>query len=407
MNETHLERRRGIRARAAYAVTVVSAAAALFAVSCTTEGKPVFIGDYLPEAPSFTSLPEGGADAEAGLLSYCPSSQCPAGWTTCADSRFPCDTNILADVANCGGCGMACPPGTGFEVFTCNEGACKLECHASTGSKDCDGIIDNGCESSVLDPTNCGACGVVCAVGQRCLWQDQSLAEVGCGCPPGKIACGICTDGSADDSNCGACNNACDPTGGANAPQYANMYYGCVAGQCGKLKCQGLSADCDGELHNGCETSILTDDNCGACGTKCGAGQKCAVDLDGNVTCLCPPGLEFCQVDEEHGLPKGACVDVSTDVDHCGTCGTRCTINGPREAQMPACDFGKCGVQCLDGWADCNGSQVDGCEIDTKRDPRNCGGCGVACDLTMGQACVAGKCVVEPCDKVDAGEVTR
>ena len=349
---------------------------------------------------------EGGADPEA-LIAYCPSAQCPPGWTTCPDSRFPCDTNILADSANCGGCGMACPSGTGFEVFTCNEGACELECHESTGSKDCDGIVDNGCESGMLDPTNCGACGVVCAVGQRCLWQDPTYSVVACGCPPGMLECGICTDVRANDTNCGACNNACDPTGGPDAPQYTNMYYGCLAGECGKLKCEASFADCDGELHNGCETSTVTDDNCGACGNKCGAGQKCSVDLDGNVACLCPPGLAFCQTGEAHGLPQGACVDVSNDVDHCGVCGNRCTINGARERQMPACDFGKCEFQCLDGWADCNGSPIDGCEIDTKSDPRNCGGCGVACDLTLGQACVAGKCVVEPCDRVDAGEVTR
>ncbi|MBX3260435.1 MAG: hypothetical protein KF782_12145 [Labilithrix sp.] len=369
--------------------------------------KPLIIGDDLPAPPSFTSVPEGGADAEAGLIAYCPSSQCPPGWTTCPDSRFPCDTNVLADSRNCGACGMACPPRTGYEQFTCSEGTCKLECDVAFGSKDCDGLIDNGCESGLLDPTNCGACGVVCAQGERCTWQDADLKEVGCGCPPGKVACPSCKDLSDDDGNCGACNHRCDPTGGPDAPQYTNVYYGCGSGQCGAPKCAHPFIECDGDLGNGCETSSFTEDDCGDCGKKCGAGQRCAVDLQGQPMCMCDPGWTFCQTGEMHGLPQGYCANVGADSSNCGACGNRCEVFGGIGKQMPLCDFGKCAVRCLDGAADCNGSQSDGCEIDTKSDPRNCGGCGITCDLMMGQACVAGRCVVEPCDRVDAGEVTR
>jgi hypothetical protein len=302
---------------------------------------------------------------------------------------------------------MACPPGTGFEQFTCSEGACKLECNAATGAKDCDGLVDNGCESSLLDPTNCGACGVVCAVGERCIWQDEKLTEVGCGCPPGKVDCGTCRDLRADDANCGACDNACDPSGGPDAREYSNVYYGCVSGQCGKPKCQAGFADCDGNMENGCETPTFTDDNCGYCGNTCGAGQKCAVDGMGKPSCVCDSGLTFCQTGEQHGLPEGYCIDVSSSPSNCGTCFNRCSLGGAGYSQIAVCDFGKCTVGCRNGAADCNGSQFDGCEIDTRSDPRNCGGCGITCDLTLGQACVAGKCVVEPCEQADAGEVTR
>ena len=358
---------------------------------------------------------DAGPDAEPGLISYCPSSQCPPGWTTCPDSRFPCDTNVLADSKNCGGCGTACPPSTGPEQFTCSDGACKMECAAGFDQKDCDGLVDNGCESGELDPLNCGACGVVCAVGERCMWQDDDLKEVGCGCPPGKTACPSCTDLSEADGHCGACNNPCDPTGGPDARQYPNAYYGCGSGQCGKLKCISPYSNCDGDIENGCEVSIATDDNCGSCGNKCGAGKKCGWDLldrvviNGNPvpSCVCGPGLTFCQTGELQGLPLGYCVDVSADVENCGACGNRCGVFGNGYGQTPVCDFGKCVLGCRDGWADCNGSQVDGCEIDTRSDPSNCGGCGVTCDLVLGQACVAGKCVVEPCDQVDAGEVPR
>ena len=283
-----------------------------------------------------------------------------------------------------------------------------MECNAALGSKDCDGLVDNGCESSALDPTNCGACGVVCAAGERCRYQDQKRTEIGCGCPPGTVDCrGFCRDLGADDANCAACNKRCDRTGGPNAPQYSNMYYGCVSGQCGKLKCNARFADCDGDLENGCETSTFTDDNCGHCGNKCGAGQKCAVDDMGLPSCVCDSDLTFCQTGEVSGLPKGYCVDISSSVGDCGACGTACAVFGDGWGQRAECEFGNCVIACSDGWANCNGSQVDGCEIDTRSDPRNCGGCGITCDLTLGQACVAGKCVVEPCDQPDAGEVTR
>jgi hypothetical protein len=31
-------------------------------------------------------------------------------------------------------------------------------------------------------------------------------------------------------------------------------------------------------------------------------------------------------------------------------------------------------------------------------DPRNCGACGVRCDLSIGQPCVDGACLEAPCD---------
>jgi len=389
-------------------VVLLTATAISLAWGCSTVDER--LGIEIEQPPEQFGTPDAGPDATPDpreLTAYCPSSQCPPGWTTCPDSRFPCDTNILADSRNCGGCGMACPLGTGFEQFTCNEGACKLECNAALRSKDCDGLVDNGCESSQLDPANCGACGVACAVGESCRWQDDKLTEVGCGCPPGTVDCLGCRDLRADDAHCAACNNACDPTGGPGAPQYSNMYYGCVSGQCGKPKCKPGFADCDGVLENGCETSIRTDDDCGYCGNTCGAGQKCAADGNGRLSCMCDPGLTFCQTGENQGLPEGYCVDVSSSPGNCGACGNRCSLGGGGYSQLAVCDFGKCTIGCRDGAADCNGSQADGCEIDTKSDPRNCGGCGITCDLTLGQACVVGKCVVEPCDQPDAGEVTR
>jgi len=389
-------------------VALLTVTALSMAWGCSTVDERLGIEINAP--PEQFGTPDAGPDAlpdPRELVSYCPSAQCPPGWTTCPDSRFPCDTNILADDQNCGGCGLACPADGINANFTCNEGSCVMQCSESFGSKDCDGVVDNGCESGQRDPLNCGACGVACAVGQDCKWQDDAFQIVGCGCPAGTVDCGTCTDVEIDDRNCGGCNVACDPTGGENAPQYANSYYGCADSQCGRVKCQSGFIDCDGDVENGCETSILSADNCGGCGVKCASDQWCALGNQGLPVCMCElPGMTFCKTGEENGLATGYCTDLTTSRGNCGACGNVCPHVGSITEEA-YCDYGKCGMHCRDGAADCNGATADGCEIDTNRDPRNCGGCGIECDLKLGQACVAGKCVVEPCDQVDAGEVTR
>lgn len=41
------------------------------------------------------------------------------------------------------------------------------------------------------------------------------------------------------------------------------------------LECPKGGLDCDGLASNGCETSTLSHDHCGACDIKCGVSQKC------------------------------------------------------------------------------------------------------------------------------------
>jgi hypothetical protein len=70
------------------------------------------------------------------------------------------------------------------------------------------------------------------------------------------------------------------------------------------------------------------------------------------------------------------------------------------------CNYGTCSRHCIDGRADCNGNPSDDCETNIDNDPENCGGCGIVCDAVAGQACVGGRCVVEPCNS-DGGVLTR
>jgi hypothetical protein len=104
---------------------------------------------------------------------------------------------------------------------------------------------------------------------------------------------------------------------------------------------------------NGCEANLQTDAaNCGKCGAGCGPGLSCVA---------------------------GICTCVQCNIPHASA---SCANN--------ACMFQSCNP----GWANCDGSLADGCEVDTTSDPKNCGGCNNACP--SGQFCVSGACKVAP-----------
>ncbi|MBX3199527.1 MAG: hypothetical protein KF850_12020 [Labilithrix sp.] len=364
-------------------------------------------------APVFGAA-DAGADPDAGPGAlYCATSECSFGFTTCASSRFLCDVNLLSDRDNCGACGNACPKETNNSTFLCIDGACVMDCKTSPQHYDCDGIVDNGCETWPTNDEHCGACNVKCDPStdptQACA---QYFAKNGdwvfqCGCPSDLTFCDArCVDTNNDDDSCGACGASCNPDGGPQ-PTPANAYYGCASQECGAFKCKALYLDCDGQRANGCEVMAVTDDNCGACGIQCDAGTRCLLDPEGVPRCMCDPGTSLCVTgrDEERAFDRGYCADFGNDNDNCGGCGVKCKTGSPFVLPFPGareyCVGGSCALRCVEGNADCNHSLTDGCETDTFSDPRNCGGCGIECDLAAGQACAGGRCMLAPCDDDD------
>jgi len=88
-------------------------------------------------------------------------------------------------------------------------------------------------------------------------------------------------------------------------------------------------------------------------------------------------------------------INLDSDNENCGGCGIRCigSEGSDVEGELHAdwrCSSGACQMSCLPGWTDCNGSPGDGCEVNTRCDTANCGGCGIAC--AAGQDCILGKC---------------
>ena len=397
------------RALVARALAVAWAAPA----GCTSTRDVVGRVDVHDAPPSFTNedaavvVPE-----EAGLIEYCPSNKCPKGFTTCENSRFPCDVDLLRDRKNCGECGHACPT-IRARTYECIEGRCVLQCSSKPRLFDCDGFDENGCETAPGSNDNCNACGDKCPdPAKPCVPRNVQTQEFGCGCVGDTIYCsGECVDPKKNDQNCGTCGNVCNSDdAGDGGPPPANGYFGCVDAQCGRAKCNHGYADCDGDPSNGCEAALDTKDNCAACGNKCGAGQECKFDIvKDRYACACPEGQTWCDTLCFGESCQGQCVDLSSNMGSCGVCGVSCAIEREfaNSKNIDAvCSSGVCTHACRQGAADCNGNLADGCEVNTDSDPRNCGACGRACDAVAGQACVGGRCVVEPCEQTapDGGE---
>ena len=395
-------------------VVALGSISAMVVLSCTESG---VVGRYVDDGPppEFGSAPEdsGAGDARSRATEYCPSNRCPPGHATCPSSQFFCDVDLLTDMYNCGECGNVCPRLNSYE---CVDGQCLLKCDPWM-RLDCDGIADNGCETSPLSNDNCGSCGNQCPADKECINRQGALFT--CGCMPGELDCRAttavmpCVDPTIDDDNCGACGNVCPRDGDGSVAAPPNMRFGCLDGECGRLKCDGdLVENCDGIEENGCE-SLLSHENCGACGASCLDDEICVADLFGPqcVHVPCPDGRTLCVEPVSYrgadGL-SGGCRDLSSDLLNCGGCGTRCFEAQQKPNAEAACDYGRCVLSCRPGWGDCNGYDFDGCETNILLDPKNCGGCGIVCDGIAGQACVDGKCMVEPCDQLqDAGELAR
>lgn len=361
----------------------------------------------LPEAsPSFVS-PEGGEDVALPPpeVPMCKSYECPAPYTTCTDKPALCNTNLDTDVANCGACGNRCSTADGtplpHALPICTKGECAVVCDSKYG--DCNGEFADGCESPLEnDPANCGACGTACKDGEVC-WRFV------CGCPPGWAQCGDgCTQLDQDTNNCGACGNACslpDPDAGSGMgenvwPCDAGVlppHFGpvCLESSC-KIACSGGFADCNSDrCGDGCETDLANDvNNCGACGHACAPGQGC---VKGKCECE-DPSFTYC---------GGRCVDTLANPDNCGSCGHACPGGSETDWQSGYrnCIQGRCSFACSASRADCDLRLENGCEVEILVDPRNCGGCGIRCDIDGGQPCIDGQCLVKPCDTPDGGGV--
>ena len=359
---------------------------------------------------------------------HCVVSTCNDGLGDCdLDPTNGCEVDVRATVAHCGGCGMACAPRANAAP-TCDARRCVYAC--ATGFADCDGDASNGCEVDTrASVAHCGACrarceapnGVAaCAAGAcavasctagfaDCNGSAVDGCEVdtrttvahcgGCGRPcaarTGSLAACVggscayaCVTGSGDcnglrddgcevdlatsELHCGACGRSCVTAGVATAR--------CADARCQIVACATGFADCDGDASNGCETDTRASNaHCGACRMACAAGTACSA---GACRSTCAAGETFC---------AGRCVDTRAAPADCGSCGNVCP---DRPSSSPACAAGACSIRCDVGFASCDGSEANGCEVDTRATAVHCGGCAMPCPARAGATatCANGVC---------------
>ncbi len=384
--------------------------------------------------------------AHCGSCSYeCPSEApfCAAGAagyecvSACASETIACSGSCVdtsSDPLRCGNCTTRCPDRPS-SAPSCVGGVCSFEC--DIGYADCDGLADNGCESNLRELDNCGRCGQRC-YGANALTSCTSGAcdVVSCSWQYGDCDLdpfnGCEEDLSSNRERCGACDDACPASA-------TNGSYACVAGRC-QLSCAPGFGNCDTSFTNGCEQSLASASACGVCGVACtdpspvctalatgyactdgcaegtlcesscvdtsshpahcgGCEQSCSMGTNAEAICTssecsirCASGFADCD-----GDGVGCEVDISGDVQHCGRCGYACIAPANTVA---SCSAGTCSFRCATGFADCNDTMADGCEVDTRSDSANCGACRNGCsisDFASEVACVEGGCAVVRC----------
>jgi hypothetical protein len=156
----------------------------------------------------------------------------------------------------------------------------------------------------------------------------------------------------------------------------------CNAGACGNILCRPGFADCNGDPADGCERSLNSLTDCGACNRACAPAHAQGQCTNGTCALMqCDRGFADCNT-----LPADGCETALSTAQNCGSCGNACTNN-------LACTNGRCGcttdAECGYGNSCCDGVCADTtttcffwpCVPGTEASASNlnCGGCGIPC----------------------------
>ena len=329
----------------------------------------------------------------------CPTDCMPP----CGDGVCEGGENPYACPADCGMCGDGiCSAQEDVE-------SCEIDCASPCGN----GICEGG-ETPVDCAVDCGSCGDdVCGYAES----DETCPAdcfIGCGdllCLPGEteescpIDCALDDDkdGIVDaDDNCPWHPNAdqldfdedgqgdeCDGDDDGDGEQDSSDCAPFDPENTHLLDevCDGKDNDCDLEIDNGepcADGDQCTLDVCGGeagCTNTlvvqpCDDGWDCTADDECDVTGVCAGTLSddwhFCQ---------GECADSTSHL----TCGDQCEPCLDPEYGNPVCVEGECGLDCDEGYSDCQTYCADLVLYET-----DCGECGHACQ--PGGKCFFGSC---------------
>ncbi len=328
----------------------------------------------------------------------CQIASCKGSYADCSGGYADgCETNTDVSISHCGACNAACTIAGG--VPKCDGGSCEV--NSCSGSfRDCDGNPSNGCEVNIATSTqNCGGCG---SAGKNCSQEyanaTSSCSNFSCTTPVCKGGFGDCRNGTSDgcetdltddEAHCGGCNKSCQLGGSAHTSQ--NL---CTNSQCNPV-CTGNYASCDNNRFNGCEANRDDDEsNCGACGSVCDASAGAHVSSNSCSSGGCNPICLTGYADCDNSRTNGCEVDKTSNALHCGGCNNVCSVAASAHVKSNACSGSSCRPVCDGLWADCDASRQNGCEKDVSGDKNNCGACGTVCETlhATGSTCSAGAC---------------
>lgn len=294
----------------------------------------------------------------------CEIAACEPSYADCDEDGQSCEAHLGSD-QHCGACNARCTR-LAHANAACDEGTCRIaECDKGYG--DCDENPSNGCEQKLDSLRHCAGCDVACdkqsCGGGICSKIDCSAMPDHADCDDDGSSCEV--DLARDVEHCGSCQHAC-----RFSVELPHARASCAEGAC-RAQCDAGFEDCDGQFQNGCERSLSTDTDCGACGNACRMSHAQAQCIDGRCEfSACDQGYADCDTDRK------SCERSLLDAASCGDCNVRCEYAhaearcGMTSKGDPTCEL----VQCDTGWEDCDGALGNGCERDVR--PIESGGMG-------------------------------
>ncbi|MFO0760013.1 MAG: DNRLRE domain-containing protein [Byssovorax sp.] len=222
---------------------------------------------------------------------------------------------------------------------------------------DCNGVAADGCEADLLSAATCGSCGTPCAPPHATGACGNGVCAIG-SCDLGYADCdgnpqNGCETSLTTATDCGACGVACALPGGAAS---------CAGGSCKLVSCDAGHYDCDGNPQDGCEALP-----CGV-GAHCAGSSGCTSQICAGGFCSSPACNDHVQNGSETGLDCGG---------GCPPCGDGGACQAGEDCQSLVCNGGSCAApSCNDGIKNGNESAPD------------CGGSCAPC--AEGQPCAGG-----------------
>ncbi len=305
-----------------------------------------------------------------GTVDEVPLVACyPNGSEGCAldsESSWQCQGLCATGLVECDAGGETCRGAITPTNDVCARGA------AFAQDEDCDGQIDEGCNCSDGTPRDCYAGPIGTSGHGGCRAGTQTCDGIEWGPCMNQVlpSAETCENQGTDDD----CNDVMDDVPGVDAACIATGARGecrngtmdcvpgvaapeCVGSAPSFELCDDLDQDCNGDPTNGydftsnatcgscdercsffsqtcCNSQCIPisnlqrdEQNCGACGRACGAGQYCC---QGDCLSIATQDMAACNCSNTCGdrsCCDTTCLDLRNDPDNCGACGLKCSRN--------------------------------------------------------------------------------